>query len=162
MEFLDWLNNDYYNFLGVKHTATSEEIGKAYRAKAKLCHPDTYPLYSPERFRAEQDFKQLQLIKETLLDPLKKEEYDKERLFAQECYLNSMVYTFPVKPPEPQKNKFREILHEVEEKDSVVLIFMIQKKIPIMNLLLLLTKNTSLRKKKRLNTKKLEPKSIIN
>lgn len=34
------VENDLYSILGVKRTATSQEIRQAYRAKAKDTHPD--------------------------------------------------------------------------------------------------------------------------
>ena len=36
-------NKDYYGTLGVKKTATSEEIRKAFRKAARRYHPDVNP-----------------------------------------------------------------------------------------------------------------------
>ena len=62
---------DYYSILGVKETATTEEIKKAYRAKALKLHPDNNK--SPD---AESQFKELAEAYGVLSDDQKKERYN--------------------------------------------------------------------------------------
>lgn len=66
---------DYYQILGLKNTADTEVIKKAYRRLAKECHPDTHP---GDR-RAEERFKQITEAYAVLSDAEKRKKYDGER-----------------------------------------------------------------------------------
>lgn len=60
----------YYELLGVEPTASTEEIKAAYKRAAKLAHPDGGG--SPGLFR------QLQIAYETLVDDVRRDEYDRD------------------------------------------------------------------------------------
>ncbi|MCK5833114.1 molecular chaperone DnaJ [bacterium] len=62
---------DLYEILGVNRSATEEELKRAYRQKAKECHPDTNS--DPE---AENLFKELSGAYAILSDPQKRRQYD--------------------------------------------------------------------------------------
>ena len=62
-------DNEYYEVLGVKSTASANQIKKAYRDKARILHPD--------KGGDEEQFKRLVHAYEILSDPKKKEDYDK-------------------------------------------------------------------------------------
>ena len=48
-------NKDYYGILGIKKSASSEEIRKAFRKLARKYHPDV----NPNDKRAEEKFKEI-------------------------------------------------------------------------------------------------------
>lgn len=64
---------DYYEILGVHRDADPGEIKRAYRAAAKRRHPDI----SSE---SGEKFKELQEAYETLSDPVRRADYDRELL----------------------------------------------------------------------------------
>jgi len=61
--------------LNVSHTATKEEISKAYRAASLQVHPDKFPA-GTQRDRAQQAFTMLAAAKDDLLDTAKREALD--------------------------------------------------------------------------------------
>lgn len=64
---------DYYDILGVKKTASAEEIKKAYRALAKKFHPDK----NKGNKDAENRFKEMSEAYGVLSDQEKREQYDR-------------------------------------------------------------------------------------
>ncbi len=64
---------DYYEILGVKKTASEEEIKKAYRNLAKKYHPDK----NKGNKEAENKFKQISEAYAVLSDKEKREQYDR-------------------------------------------------------------------------------------
>jgi len=63
---------DYYGSLGVKKTASAEEIRKAFRKLARKYHPDV----NPGDKSAEEKFKALSEANDVLSDPKKRKIYD--------------------------------------------------------------------------------------
>ncbi len=65
-------DKDYYGILGIKKTASAEEIRKAFRKLARKYHPDV----NPGDKSAEEKFKQLSEANDVLSDPKKRKIYD--------------------------------------------------------------------------------------
>src|SRR3954462_10350543 len=63
---------DYYAILGVKKTASAEEIRKAFRKLARKYHPDV----NPGDKKAEEKFKELSEANDVLSDPKKRKIFD--------------------------------------------------------------------------------------
>jgi molecular chaperone DnaJ len=63
---------DYYGALGVKKTASAEDIRKAFRKLARKYHPDV----NPGDKSAEEKFKQISEANDVLSDPKKRKVYD--------------------------------------------------------------------------------------
>lgn len=118
MEIKSWLEDDYYNLLGINQDATNDDINKAYRLKAKSTHPDAYPLNSIERDLADKRFKMLLEARDTLLDENKRSEYDNQKLIKQECYFSYLTtsYSFPLEKQEKPKATFKDKLKEQMKK----------------------------------------------
>src|ERR1700693_2780720 len=63
---------DYYGTLGVKPTATAEEIRKAFRKLARKYHPDV----NPKDKKAEERFKEISEANDVLSDEKKRKIFD--------------------------------------------------------------------------------------
>ena len=63
---------DYYEILGVKKSASAEDIRKAFRKLARKYHPDV----NPGDKGAEEKFKALSEANDVLSDPKKRKIYD--------------------------------------------------------------------------------------
>ncbi|HEX4029632.1 MAG TPA: J domain-containing protein [Terracidiphilus sp.] len=73
-------NKDYYATLGVKKTATPEEIRKAFRKAARKYHPDV----NPNDKRAEEKFKEISEANEILSDEKKRKVYDQLGFYSDQ------------------------------------------------------------------------------
>ena len=73
-------NKDYYSTLGVKKTATQEEIRKAFRKAARKYHPDV----NPGDKRAEEKFKEISEANDVLSDAKKRKIYDQVGFYSDQ------------------------------------------------------------------------------
>jgi molecular chaperone DnaJ len=73
-------NKDYYGTLGVKNTATPEEIRKAFRKAARRYHPDV----NPGDKRAEEKFKEISEANDILSDERKRKVYDQVGFYSDQ------------------------------------------------------------------------------
>lgn len=108
------IDGNYYELLGISRLASASDIHKAYRRKAKVYHPDRYPLHSPERESAERWFKQLGLAHDTLSDPGLRAQYDEELAIQERKQWAPQVYDFPLRTPPPARpaREFEDFLDE--------------------------------------------------
>src|SRR5438045_7823557 len=69
---------DYYAILGVKKTASVDELRKAFRKLARKYHPDV----NPGDKKAEERFKELSEANDVLSDPKKRKIYDQVGFYS--------------------------------------------------------------------------------
>src|SRR5436305_12344517 len=69
---------DYYAALGVKKTASADEIRKAFRKLARKYHPDV----NPGDKKAEEKFKGISEANDVLSDPKKRKIYDQVGFYS--------------------------------------------------------------------------------
>ena len=67
---------NFYQFLDIDATASKADIQRAYRAKARLMHPDKNS--GLQKSAAEEMMKYLNKARDTLFDPEKRIEYDEQ------------------------------------------------------------------------------------
>jgi curved DNA-binding protein CbpA len=70
--------SDYYELLGVAPSASAAEVRKAYARLARERHPDRFTDPAEKR-QAEATFQEITAAFNTLLNPERREEYDRER-----------------------------------------------------------------------------------
>jgi molecular chaperone DnaJ len=73
-------NKDYYATLGVKKTATPEEIRKAFRKLARKYHPDV----NPNDKKSEEKFKEISEANDILSDDKKRKVYDQLGFYSDQ------------------------------------------------------------------------------
>jgi len=73
-------NKDYYATLGVKKTATQDDIRKAFRKAARKYHPDV----NPGDKKAEEKFKEISEANDILSDEKKRKVYDQVGFYSDQ------------------------------------------------------------------------------
>src|ERR1700678_317911 len=73
-------NKDYYALLGIKKTATSDDIRKAFRKLARKYHPDV----NPGDKKAEEKFKEISEANDVLSDEKKRKVYDQVGFYSDQ------------------------------------------------------------------------------
>ena len=71
---------DFYDLLGVAADADERQIRRAFHSQSRLYHPDKNP---DQNDATQERMKLLNRAKETLLEPLSRYTYDRERLSQQ-------------------------------------------------------------------------------
>ena len=83
---------DYYEILGVKKSASADDIRKAFRKLARKFHPDV----NPGDKTAEEKFKALSEANEVLSDPKKRKIYDQVGFYSDNIDAATAEASMPV------------------------------------------------------------------
>src|ERR1700722_11236835 len=73
-------HKDYYGTLGIKKTATADEIRKAFRKLARKYHPDV----NPNDKKSEEKFKEISEANDILSDEKKRKIYDQFGFYSDQ------------------------------------------------------------------------------
>lgn len=105
---------DYYQVLGIKHTATVKEIKSAYRKLAMQFHPDVLELDNSIAFQ------EIGEAYEVLSNPAKKEGYD----YLYQGYVLGLapLYEYVVDDAPPDTNTYE---HKYTTRSKVMWFFVI-------------------------------------
>ncbi|XP_074381148.1 uncharacterized protein LOC141722584 [Apium graveolens] len=106
---------DYYNVLKVERNASEEELKKAYKKLAMICHPDRNN--TGNKTEAEAKFKQISQAYDVLSDPHKRKYYDR---YGE---VGSSTAQFPTSDSEIRfnkrgaKNAYKEVFYRSEKSE---------------------------------------------
>lgn len=98
---------DHYDSLGLRNSASAQEIRRAYRILARRYHPDV----NPEK-NSEERFKEISSAYQVLSDPARKRQYDFELERHKHENLNRHIRHYE----RAQKLKFKETQERVQEE----------------------------------------------
>jgi len=108
---------DYYDILGINKNASQEEIKKAYKKLAKKVHPDL----NKKDSKATEKFILLKQAYETLLDPVKRKQYDRLEEEEEEIEENEEE-DMDEEEAEMKEEEEEEEEEEIEEEKAKVII----------------------------------------
>ena len=136
---------NYYELLNVPVSATTDEIKKHYHKYAKIHHPD--------KGGDEEQFKEIQSAYETLMDPIKRHQYDID--------LSGHSYTFTQDDYDLIYNYYNSFINSVEVRLMMNLFYSVPKKTRSkVNLSSLFKSNPTTIKKKNTSTKLIKTDNI--
>ncbi|MGE5357395.1 MAG: molecular chaperone DnaJ [Bacteroidales bacterium] len=106
---------DLYAVLGIKPTASPDEIKRAYRRLARRYHPDI----NPGDPAAEQRYQQISLAYETLIDPGRRRRYDENGVAAESASPGTVGFEgfdFSVAVEGPRASTFGDLFADVIQR----------------------------------------------
>ena len=102
LEATEEIGQTFYHHLGVKPSASPEEIRKAYRRRVRQVHPDI----SPDE-NANEKAQGIIEAYSVLRDPIKRSEYDRELVAEEAACHETTTHTRQAAPSPPQRNSDR-------------------------------------------------------
>ncbi|GAB0099589.1 dnaJ homolog subfamily C member 11 [Sergentomyia squamirostris] len=108
------LEEDYYTFLNVPRTATTEQINTAYRHLSRIYHPDKHVAGVRKKIEAEVLFNRLKTAYEVLSDPHKRAIYDS--LGVRGLETDGWEVTLRQKTPVEIREEYERLAKEREER----------------------------------------------